>query len=41
MKNPPYPPLEKGRGKKSPFFKGGFRGILVFTAKPVATQKAL
>ena len=31
-KNPPYPPLEKGGGKtaaslKSPFFKGGFRGI--------------
>jgi hypothetical protein len=30
--NPPYPPLEKG-GKiplffKSPFFKGGFRGII-------------
>jgi hypothetical protein len=29
--NPPYPPLEKGGENaafKSPFFKGGFRGII-------------
>jgi hypothetical protein len=42
MKNPPYPPLLKGGFKKSPFEKGGFRGIWaftvwVFTVKAAAT----
>ncbi len=47
MKIPPYPPLEKGgnerQGFKSPFRKGGFRGILkgTFTLKPAATPKLI
>jgi hypothetical protein len=29
----PLPPFSKGGFKKSPFIKGGFRGILVFMVK--------
>ncbi|MHB9074344.1 MAG: spermidine synthase [Desulfobaccales bacterium] len=38
MKNPPRPPFFKGGKFKSPFGKGGFRGIWFFTVKPAATQ---
>jgi hypothetical protein len=34
--NPPYPPFQRGV-LKSPFGKGGFRGIWVFTAKQCIT----
>ena len=35
--NPPYPPFQRGV-LKSPFIKGGFRGIWFFTLKPAATK---
>ena len=34
----PLPPFIKGEFKKSPFEKGGFRGIWFFTVKPAATK---
>jgi hypothetical protein len=46
MKNPPRPPFAKGGSKetrfKSPFEKGGFRGIYkgFFTGKPEATENS-
>jgi hypothetical protein len=37
MKIPPTPLFQRGV-LKSPFAKGGFRGIWIFTAKPAATE---
>ena len=38
MKIPPAPLFQRGV-LKSPFSKGGFRGILIFTVKPAATDE--
>jgi hypothetical protein len=40
MKIPPAPLFQRGV-LKSPFNKGGFRGIWFFTVKPAATENSL
>jgi hypothetical protein len=37
----PLPPFIKGGFEKSPFEKGGFRGIWFFTVKPAAAKHLL
>jgi hypothetical protein len=40
MKIPPTPLFQRGV-LKSPFGKGGFRGILIFTVKPAVAENSL